>query len=306
LGAIAQSLRADFHAKTSQPQEREPDSKASAADSGGKRLPPLAWFDPKSSAWKTFQRCLLEGWTLFSDRWPRSGIVCNGIAYLLPTLARRTDMIESGLSESGKIWPTPMAADATQHRTPEEHYQRQEEKKAANPKLGGLHKPLITAILERQMWPTPRANDAEKRGEINPNEPRNGLPGAVKLWPTPVVGEPYGGQGEPPERFRKRQEEQKKKGVNLHLPLSTAVRMWPTPRASEWKGTGPLGSKSHKYRLGKKYLDATVQEANQKTGALNADWVSILMGYSLDWTIVEDGNAESHGSPRGKKTGPKD
>ena len=184
LGAIAQSLRADFHAKTSQPQEREPDSKASAADSGGKRLPPLAWFDPKSSAWKTFQRCLLEGWTLFSDRWPRSGIVCNGIAYLLPTLARRTDMIESGLSESGKIWPTP--------------------------------------------------------------------------------------------------------------------------RASEWKGTGPLGSKSHKYRLGKKYLDATVQEANQKTGALNADWVSILMGYSLDWTIVEDGNAESHGSPRGKKTGPKD
>ena len=232
LGAIAQSLRADFHAKTSQPQEREPDSKASAADSGGKRLPPLAWFDPKSSAWKTFQRCLLEGWTLFSDRWPRSGIVCNGIAYLLPTLARRTDMIESGLSESGKIWPTPMAADATQHRTPEEHYQRQEEKKAANPKLGGLHKPLITAILERQMWPTPRAR--------------------------------------------------------------------------EWKGTGPQGSKRHKYRLGKKYLDATVQEASQKTGALNADWVSILMGYSLDWTIVEDGNAESHGSPRGKKTGPKD
>lgn len=32
------------------------------------------------------------------------------------------------------------------------------------------------------IWPTPRANDAEKRGQIA-NDPRNGLPAAV-LWPT--------------------------------------------------------------------------------------------------------------------------
>ena len=30
-------------------------------------------------------------------------------------------------------------------------------------------------------------------------------------------------------------------------------------------------------------------------GALNADWVSILMGFPADWTVVEDGNAESPG-----------
>jgi len=35
---------------------------------------------------------------------------------------------------------------------------------------------------------------------------------------------------------------------------------WPTPRASEWKGSGPYGSPSQKYRLDRKYLDATVVE----------------------------------------------
>ena len=36
------------------------------------------------------------------------------------------------------------------------------------------------------MWPTPRANDAEKRGNVSA-DPRNGLPGAVKLFPTPTA-----------------------------------------------------------------------------------------------------------------------
>ena len=36
------------------------------------------------------------------------------------------------------------------------------------------------------VWPTPRANDAEKRGNIA-NNPRNGLPAAVKYVPTPTA-----------------------------------------------------------------------------------------------------------------------
>ena len=35
---------------------------------------------------------------------------------------------------------------------------------------------------------------------------------------------------------------------------------WATPRAAEWKGTGPVGSKSHQYRLDKFYLDAQAAE----------------------------------------------
>ena len=66
-----------------------------------------------------------------------------------------------------------------------------------------------------------------------------------------------------------------------------ADTLWPTPRASEWKGTGPLGSKSQAYRLDRKYLDATVQEAEQRTGKLNPDWVDWLMGVPTGFTAYE-------------------
>ena len=65
--------------------------------------------------------------------------------------------------------------------------------------------------------------------------------------------------------------------------LQTIARMWPTPRASEWKGTGPLGSKSHKHRLERGYLDATVQEVNQESGSLSPNWVAWMMGFPRGW-----------------------
>jgi hypothetical protein len=69
--------------------------------------------------------------------------------------------------------------------------------------------------------------------------------------------------------------------------LQKSENKWPTPRASEWKGTGPLGSKSHGHRLKKKYLDATVQEAEQTTGQLNPTWVEWLMGFPDGWTDLK-------------------
>jgi len=217
LGEVAASLRLDFLAKTSQSLVVEKDSKATEVDSGGKPLQPLAGYDQKSSSWRMFQPSLLEESEPFSGRWPRSGIVLNGIAYQLDTLAHRTKGTASGLLESG-------------------------------------------------MWPTPKSQ-VSGPDYARVNRPRSG---------------------------------------GDDLATSVARTMWPTPRASEWKGTGPLSSKSHKYRLKRKYLDATVQEENQKTGQLSADWVSILMGYSLDWTIVEDGNAESPVLRKAKRTEPRD
>lgn len=75
-----------------------------------------------------------------------------------------------------------------------------------------------------------------------------------------------------------------------------ADTLWPTPRASEWKGTGPLGSKSQAYRLDRKYLDATVQEAEQRTGKLNPQWVDWLMGVPTGFTacaVLEMGKFQS-------------
>jgi hypothetical protein len=58
---------------------------------------PFAWFDPYTRSWRTWQRCLTEGWAEFSETWPRSGMTRNGIAYQLPTLAFPTLGIASGL-----------------------------------------------------------------------------------------------------------------------------------------------------------------------------------------------------------------
>jgi hypothetical protein len=51
---------------------------------------------------------LVEGLTEFSETWPRSGMMRNGIAYQLPPLVPLTDETASGL------WPTPTSQDNDQ------------------------------------------------------------------------------------------------------------------------------------------------------------------------------------------------
>ena len=70
---------------------------------------PFAWFsncDLESLCWKTWQRCLLGDWTEFSGRWPRSGMMRNGIAFRLRPLVPRTQGTEVSLL------PTPTAMDS--------------------------------------------------------------------------------------------------------------------------------------------------------------------------------------------------
>lgn len=49
---------------------------------------------------------------------------------------------------------------------------------------------------------------------------------------------------------------------------SESGAMWPTARASDYKGCGPHGSKSQKYMLAKSYLCTTVSEA-ENSGLLH-------------------------------------
>ena len=53
-------------------------------DSGENFLESLAWFNPITSSWKTYQRCLIGGWKSFSETWPRSGMTRSGKLFLLP------------------------------------------------------------------------------------------------------------------------------------------------------------------------------------------------------------------------------
>jgi hypothetical protein len=107
-------------------------------------------------------------------------------------------------------------------------------------------------------WPTPRANDAEKRGDFDPTNPRNGLPAAVRMWPTPIASDAKGSLG------IKRGD----RGLKNHL--SNAVKSYPTPTSTDWKNRMSSGRKG-----------LLQQEAG---GQLNPTWVEWLMGFPLGWT----------------------
>jgi hypothetical protein len=99
------------HARTSATPEREPDSLASEADCGTSSPVSFASFDPDMCSWRTSQLCLLGGWMPYSERWPRSGMMRNGIAYRLRPLVPRI----SGTVCS--LWPTPSSAKAANDLT---------------------------------------------------------------------------------------------------------------------------------------------------------------------------------------------
>lgn len=121
--------------RTSALRERAQGLRASAAAYGRKSPDFLASYDPATSSWKTSQLCLVGGSTMFSETWPRSGMMRNGIAYRLPPLARLTDGTGHGL------WPTP---------TVNGNYNR----KGASKTSGDG---LATAV---RIWPSPNTVDA--------------------------------------------------------------------------------------------------------------------------------------------------
>jgi hypothetical protein len=113
----------------------------------------------------------------------------------------------------------------------------------------------------------------------------NGRPPKNYLWPTPTASEDMA-------ECMKRAENMD--GHNKHsLPLSRAVRLWPTPSAREvrngWqdregetKGTQESLSTIVMRELGRKTSEPCTG------GQLNPTWVEWLMGYPLEWTALED------------------
>ena len=62
---------------------------------------------------------------------------------------------------------------------------------------------------------------------------------------------------------------------------------WPTPRASEYKDCGPVGSKSQIHMENRSYLCAKVKDLNKPLGMLNPVWVEWLMGVPTGWTALD-------------------
>lgn len=166
----------------------------------------------------------------------------------------------------------------------------------SEPPTGGTESPL---------WPTattPRPHDNENSaGRYIPSQKQKDLAWAVAMWPTPKASDAIMGMtartsGRPLEK-------------STHLQAQVYVReMFPTPKATDFKGSGPPGSKSaeHDQEHGNlkgyvMYPTPKVQNARgggQKHGdggpsldvavggQLNPSWVEWLMGFPPGWTDI--------------------
>lgn len=172
--ALSTSCQADSPAPTSAQQVKAPESTASNPASGERWRASFARFDRDTCSWRTAQCSLLGDSGESSVIWPRSGMTVGGLAYPLPTAGRRTNGTESG------FWPTPTARCPTDCES---------ERRRNTPALAA-------AVM---MIPTPRANDAEKLGNIDATNPRNGLAGFVRQIPTPSATD-WKGSSKPGQR----------------------------------------------------------------------------------------------------------
>ena len=180
------------------------------------------------------------------------------------------------LPNKKNLWSTPTAFDA--------HNIKGERKKSS----GGQIEPLQQQV---RMWPTPTQDSATERTK---NYAQGGKPLTVavqeeeiRMWPTPRVSDTEGGVVKNVELNNGNFSRTNKKGVRWGVKLKDAgshVEMLPTPRASEYKGCGPVGSKSHAHMEKKNYLCAVTKDPDMPTGSLNPDWVEWLMGYGQGYT----------------------
>lgn len=116
----------------------------------------------------------------------------------------------------------------------------------------------LNQAVELALWPTPRANDAEKRGAIA-NDPRNGLPQAA-LWATPNTMDFL------PNRSKEsldRQFATTRKGRTAPANLREQVH----PENFPASGNQPNGSSAQ----------------TENKGALNPAFVCWLMGFPQEW-----------------------
>ena len=272
----------------------------------------FATFDPESSSWRTSQRCLEGGLTLYSDRWPKAGTTQYGQAYELPMLALRIDA--SGCS----LWPT---ASATDYKTTSKPGQRRGQ-------------------LADAMWPTPDVGMAEGSRTlpygttatgIKPDgtKAQVGLGNAVKMWPTPDAA--VSNDGENLDQWQTRRDAMRAKGINGNgcgTPLAIAARLWPTPTTQDSAASGSAGYSTESGRhAGTTLTDATARrvwatprnntgpstdhqhlsidgQVRTATGKLNPAWVEQLMGFPDGWTDVGP-PARTKPSTDGKRRAPR-
>lgn len=198
-------------------------------------------------------------------------------------------------------WPTPRA-----EKTTDENQESWEKRNQA----GDVTQPPLGLAVK---WATPqhrdfRSPDKEDSGNFQRKKEEGwtiDLNSQVMLnWPTPTTMENEHDQEKLKARAKRLKARNngkngtKRSGNGCGPNLATKVQEenWPTPRLSEWKGSGPVGSKSQIHMNDRDYLCARVEETDGqpsqtnpnttgKRPVLNPSWVIQLMGTTLEKTF---------------------
>ena len=96
--------------------------------------------------------------------------------------------------------------------------------------------------------------------------------------PTPQTGDYRTGSSPGSKRMKR------KVGQKWSQNLNDYVVQWPTPTASDYKGSGPTVIRKDGKDRSKDRLDYAVEQQPNTTGKLNPQWVEWLMGLSTGWT----------------------
>ena len=99
-------------------------------------------------------------------------------------------------------------------------------------------------------------------------------------WPTPTCSDAF---------TDKLKSDQQSEGSMHSVNLSQAVKMWPTPQASDNRDRGNMSDPSIQRRItiGKQIGLTTAVKETQGGGSLNPDWVEWLMGWPVGWTDLK-------------------
>jgi hypothetical protein len=275
---LLMSYLAAFHAKTSLLLGEGQELTESEAECGEKWHGSFVKYDLDSSLWKTHQCSLLGDLELFSETWPRWGLMRDGECWEQQMSAHRTSGTESGLL--GKL-PTPQSSDYITKRTSKSWRAK-----------GGVNFSLANPEIQAR-WPTPTASmmpcegtvrimrkvwlegdmSLEEASAIAGRDVRKAQ-GKVKAWPTPCATD-YKGSGKTGD-LRDRLDYAVERGATKSKDYT-----WPTPRTK-----GMCGGTGHKQMLIQKLGEEEGTEMFNG-GKLNPMWVEWLMGWPLGWTDLK-------------------
>lgn len=240
-------------ARTSATPDGAPVLAVNEAGFSTKRCESFASWSQDSLCWRTSQRCLLEGWTPFSERWPRSGLMRSGTVYRLPPLVRRI----SGIGSSS--WPTPCASTNRKSRkamtASTDNGRRSGGGNSSPPGLEQCVQ-IAEGIRPTELPPEDQLPESTRQW--------------MRRWPTPTAADASGHAGE-------------YKATATHhagTNLATAVRKFPTPTARDYKS----GKGQTQEDRGRKNGQSLAEVSG---GQLNPQWVEWLMGFPLGWTDLE-------------------